>query len=151
MPWPLAYARSMDVERTFTLPRPVEEVFAFLSDFENTEHWDPGTVETTRVSGDGGMGTRYANRSRFMGRTVDLEYETVGYDPPMFFACKGVNGRTTATDVMTFTPDGGGTQVQYRAQFDFPFPLHQLAPLVLRRPLDRIADETVAQIKRALS
>lgn len=145
----------MDVERTFTLPRPVEEVFAYLSDFENTRHWDPGTVETTRLSGDGGMGTRWANRSRFMGRTVDLEYETVGYDPPTFFACKGVNGRTTATDVMTFTPvdtaEGGGTQVQYRAQFDFPFLLHAVAPLVLRRPLDRIADETVAQIQRVLS
>ncbi len=100
------------------------------------------------------MGTVYANRSRFMGRTVSLTYETVGYDPPTFFACKGVNGRTTATDVMSFSPvdgaDGGGTQVQYRAQFDFPFPLHQLAPLLLRRPLDRIADETVEQITRVL-
>ena len=107
----------MDVERTFTLSRPVEEVFAFLSDFENTRLWDPGTVETTRLSGDGGMGTRWANRSRFMGRTVDLEYETVGYDPPTFFACKGVNGRTTATDVMTFAPvdtaEGGGTGAQH--------------------------------------
>lgn len=106
------------------------------------------------MSGDGGMGTRYRNRSRFMGRTVTLEYETVGYDPPRFFACKGVNGRTTATDVMTFTSDetaAGSTQVHYRAQFDFPFPLHQLAPLVLRRPLDRIADETVEQIRRALA
>jgi carbon monoxide dehydrogenase subunit G len=144
----------MDVERTFRLSRPVDEVFAYLSDFENTAHWDPGTLETRRLSGDGGMGTVYANRSRFMGRTVSLTYETVGYDPPTFFACKGVNGRTTATDVMSFTPvdeaEGGGTQVQYRAQFDFPFPLHQLAPLLLRRPLDRIADETVEQITRVL-
>lgn len=142
----------MDVERTFHLPRPVEEVFAYLSDFENTEHWDPGTIETTRLSGDGGMGTRYANRSRFMGRTVTLEYETVGFDPPAFFACKGVNGRTTATDVMSFTPvDDTATQVHYRAQFDFPFPLHQLAPLVLRRRLDGLADETVESIRRALA
>lgn len=144
----------MDVERTFHLPRPVEEVFAYLSDFENTEHWDPGTIETTRLSGDGGMGTRYANRSRFMGRKVALEYETVGYDPPTFFACRGVNGRTTATDVMTFTPDdsveGGGTQVHYRAQFEFPFLLHALAPLVLKRPIERLADETIEQIQRAL-
>lgn len=105
------------------------------------------------------MGTRYANRSRFLGRTVSLEYETVGFDPPTFFACRGVNGRTTATDVMTFTPVGGGpgdgrdgeggTQVHYRAQFEFPFVLHALAPLVLKRPIEKLADETVEQIKRA--
>lgn len=97
------------------------------------------------------MGTVYANRSRFLGRTVSLTYETVGYAPPSFFACKGVNGRTTATDVMSFTAvDDTTTQVHYRAQFDFPFPLHALAPL-LRRPLDRLADETVASICRVLS
>ena len=51
----------MDVERSFVVDRPVEEVFDFLADFENTESWDPGTVETRRTSGDGGLGTRYRN------------------------------------------------------------------------------------------
>lgn len=98
------------------------------------------------------MGTLYANRSRFMGRTVSVEYETVGYDPPVFFACKGVNGRTTATDVMAFAAvDDATTEVHYRAQFDFPFLLHALAPVLLRRPLDRLADETVASIRRVLA
>ena len=141
----------MHVERIFTVDRPVEEVFAFLSDFENTEQWDPGTVSTRRTSGDGGIGTTYRNRSTFLGRTVELDYETIGYDPPTFFACRGVNGRTTATDLMTFTPDGDRTQIRYRAEFDFPKPFGLVAGLVLRRPIDTVADETVAQIRASLA
>ena len=47
----------MHVERTFTVPRPIEAVFAYLADFAHTEQWDPGTVETRRTGGDGGVGT----------------------------------------------------------------------------------------------
>lgn len=141
----------MHVERIFTVDRPVEEVFAFLSDFENTEQWDPGTLSTQRTSGDGGLGTTYRNRSTFLGRTVELEYETIGHDRPTFFACRGVNGRTTATDFMTFTPDGDRTQIRYRAEFVFPRPFGLVAGLALRRPIDKVADETVAQIRSVLS
>lgn len=139
------------MERIVTVDRPVEEVFAFLSDFENTEHWDPGTISTQRTSGDGGLGTTYRNRSSFLGRTVTLDYETIGYDPPTFFACRGVNGRTTATDLMTFTPDGDRTQIRYRAEFDFPKPFGAIAGLVLRRPIDKLADETVEHLRDALA
>ena len=57
----------MHVERTFTVAQPVETVFDYLADFTHTNEWDPGTVETTRTSGDGGVGTTYANTSEFMG------------------------------------------------------------------------------------
>jgi uncharacterized protein YndB with AHSA1/START domain len=35
----------MHVERTLTVPRPVELVFDYLGDFTHTNEWDPGTVE----------------------------------------------------------------------------------------------------------
>ena len=130
--------------------RPIEEVFAFLSDIENTELWDPGTLSTRRTSGDGGLGTTYDNRSRFMGRKVRLEYETVAHDVPTRFVCRGVNGRTTATDHMTFTPAGERTRIHYRAVFEFPAPWGVLAGLVLARPLSRLADTTIAQITSTL-
>lgn len=139
----------MDVERTFTVERGLEEAFDFLSDFENAAIWDPGTLETTRTSGDGGVGTTYLNRSRFLGRTVELEYETVALDRPDYFACRGRNGRTVATDHMTFTPKGTRTRIRYRAVFDFPFPVSVLAPLARRR-IEKIGDETVARIKQVL-
>jgi carbon monoxide dehydrogenase subunit G len=140
----------MYVERTFTVSRPVEAVFSYLSDFENTEEWDPGTVETTRISGDGGLGTTYANTSKFVGREVELTYETIGHDEPTFFACRGRNKTATATDSMTFTRDGDRTQIHYRADFEFHGILKFVAPLVVKGKLDSLADETVEQMCRAL-
>ena len=93
-----AALRSVHARRAHLRGGPrIEDVFDFLSDFENTEQWDPGTIETRRVSGDGGLGTTYRNRSQFMKREVELEYETIGYERPTSFVCRGRNGRTTAT------------------------------------------------------
>lgn len=141
----------MHVERTFTVSRPIEEVFAYLGDFTTTNEWDPGTRSTTRTSGDGGLGTTYANTSEFMGRSVDLTYETITYDEPNKVQFRGRNGRTFAMDSMTLTalPDDS-TSIHYRADFEFPFPIRLVAPLVVGRKLPALADETIAQMKRSL-
>jgi carbon monoxide dehydrogenase subunit G len=46
--------------------------------------------------------------------------------------------------------DGTGTQIHYRADFDFSRLLNLVAPLVLRRKLDQVADETVEQLEKTL-
>jgi carbon monoxide dehydrogenase subunit G len=140
----------MHVERTFTVSRSTEDVFDFLSDFENTNEWDPGTIETRRTSGDGGLGTTYHNRSSFAGRETELTYETIGFDRPTFFSARGTNKTATATDSLTFTRDGARTQIHYRADFAFHGIIKYVAPLVVKRKLDSLADETVEQIRRVL-
>lgn len=142
----------MHVERTFTVPRPVDEVFAYLGDFTHTEAWDPGTVSTTRTSGDGGLGTTYANTSQFMGRTVDLTYETITFQAPTRVQFRGRNKQSTATDSMAFTPTpDGGTSIHYRADFTFHGLLKHVAPIIVKRKIDDLADETVDRIVRTLT
>lgn len=141
----------MHVERTFTVPRPVEEVYDYLLDFRHTNEWDPGTVSTTRTSGDGGVGTTYDNTSEFMGRRAELTYETVTANRPQRVEFRGRNGRVTTQDTMTFTSDGAGTSIHYRADFDFGTLGNLVAPLLLRRKLEQLADRTVDQLRRALS
>jgi carbon monoxide dehydrogenase subunit G len=140
----------MHVERTLTVPRPVEAVFDYLTDFTHTNAWDPGTVETTRTSGDGGVGTTYANTSEFMGRRTSLVYEAITVERPTKLRFRGHNQAATATDTMTFTPDGTGTRIHYRADFDFGTLVNLVAPLVLRRKLERVADETMEQLEKTL-
>ncbi len=91
----------MHVERTFTVPRPVETVFDYLSDFTTTNEWDPGTIETTRTSGAGGVGTTYANTSEFNGRKTDLVYETLVHERPARVQFQGRNKTVTTLDSMT--------------------------------------------------
>lgn len=140
----------MHVERSFTVSRSIEDVFDYLSDFENTNEWDPGTINTRRTSGDGGIGTTYENRSTFAGRDTELTYETIGFDRPTFFSARGTNKTATATDSMTFTRDGDRTQIRYRADFDFRGVAKYVAPFVVKPKLSALADDTVQQIRGAL-
>jgi len=141
----------MHVERTFTVPQSPEVVFDYLSDFSHTEQWDPGTVETHRTAGDGGVGTTYANTSEFMGRKVELTYTTTEHERPRRVQFRGENKSATTKDTMTFAPAaGGGTEIHYRADFDFGAIINVVAPLVVGPKLKKLADETVEQIKRSL-
>ncbi len=140
----------MHVERTFTVARPPDEVFDYLSDFTHSNEWDPGTVETRRTSGSGGLGTEYANTSEFLGRTVALTYETTAHDRPHRVQFRGINASATATDTMTFTPASEGTEVHYRADFEFGLLVRLVAP-AFRGRIERLADDTVAQIQRTLT
>jgi len=127
------------VERTITVSPGVEEVFTYFADFTNTEEWDPGTVRTTRLSGDGGVGTTYKNVSEFLGRETELTYETITYEPSKELKLRGTNKTATTVDHLTFKPSGAGTEIHYRADFEF----HGVR--AVRRPHLRAAGDAQAR------
>ena len=61
------------LRRTVTTRWDADSVFAYLLDFEHAEEWDSGTVSCERLTGDGGIGTRYRNVSKFLGRETELD------------------------------------------------------------------------------
>ncbi|MEQ6901585.1 SRPBCC family protein [Nocardioides sp. YIM 152588] len=127
-----------------------QDAFAYLLDFSHAEEWDSGTVRCERVSGDGGVGTRYRNVSRFLGRETELDYTTAEVDPEgLRFVVVGRNRTVTSTDTVTVTPTGQGSVVDYRAEFDFSGVSRFLAPL-LAPVLKRLGDDTAEQLGRVL-
>ncbi|GAA1921206.1 SRPBCC family protein [Nocardioides marmoribigeumensis] len=144
----------MDITRTVETLTPVDRVFAYLSDFTTTEEWDPGTVETSRRSGDGGVGTVYDNTSSFMGSTTELEYTVTELVPGERFQLRGTNKTVTATDTMTFQPTpAGGTKVTYHADFQFNGLVGKAAPLlspVLGLALKKLGNEAEKGMQEAL-
>ena len=141
----------MHVERTFAVAVPVERVWDYLSDFSRTEQWDPGTVSTRRTSGDGGVGTTYANVSQFMGREVSLVYTTAVAERPHALEFHGENKQSSARDILRFramAPDT--TEIHYRAEFRFHGVTRFLAPLIVPFKLPALADETVEHLTKAL-
>lgn len=121
----------MKIERTVEVDRPVAVVFAYLSDFTTTTQWDPGTVRTTLIQGDGGVGTTYHNTSSFNGRETELVYEVTDLVPNELFALRGENKTLVARDTMRFeaTPSGG-TRMTYTADFTFKGLAKLIAPLL---------------------
>ena len=143
------------IERTIQTPTAPDKVWAYMSDFTTTTEWDPGTIETVRSSGDGGVGTTYENTSEFNGNRTQLTYTVVEHQPPGRIVLRGVNDQVTATDTMTFTASGSGTEVHYRAEFDFTNWLRFVQPLfalpLLNRPFKKLGDEAEQGIREALA
>lgn len=142
----------LSAHRTFTTITPPDVVFAYLSDFTRAEEWDPGTVECTRLEGDGGVGTRYRNVSSFLGRTTTVEYVAEELTEPSFLHFRGHNEQFTGHDRIRLQPpeDGGtGTQVSYDAEFTFHGVSRLVVPIVALY-LPRLAKKTVATMRDRL-
>lgn len=138
------------IERTVTVDRPLPRVFEYLSDFTNTNEWDPGTVRTVRTGGDGGVGTTYHNTSKFAGRETELTYVVEQHVPNEVYALRGENKTVVSTDTMTFREaPGGGTEVTYVAEFEFKGLVKYAAPL-LTPAFKKLGDEAEKGIRDAL-
>jgi uncharacterized protein YndB with AHSA1/START domain len=139
----------MRLERTVTTTAPIDSVFAYLSDFTSTNDWDPGTVKTTLISGDGGVGTEYRNISKFAGRETELTYTVIELEPGRKIALRGKNKTVTAIDTMTFTSTPNGTEVKYVADFTFSF-ANRLVGLLFAPAFKKLGDEAEEGMTKAL-
>lgn len=143
----------MQITRTVETTAPLGTVFDYLSDFTTTEEWDPGTVSTRRVEGDGGEGTQYHNVSKFAGSKTELTYTVSTLVPRQRIVLVGENNTVRATDTMTFAGTDHGTSVTYNAAFEFRGLFGKVAPLLsplLAVAFKRLGDEAEQGLQVAL-
>jgi carbon monoxide dehydrogenase subunit G len=140
----------MKLQRTVETTATPEAVFGYLSDFTRTTEWDPGTVSTTRVEGDGGVGTVYANVSEFNGRRTDLRYTVIDHVPHSLFRLRGENKTVTAIDTMEIAAVGPHTRVTYTADFTFKG-LAKLVTPFLGGAFKKLGDEAEQGLREALA
>jgi len=140
----------MRLRKVITIQKPLDRVFAYLSDFTTTTEWDPGTVKTVRTSGDGGFGTQYLNTSTFAGRETQLTYVVQDLVPNLHIALRGENKTVIAHDTMRFRDVGSGTEVTYTADFTFKGITRLFAPL-LKPAFTRLGNQAEAGMAQALA
>ncbi len=140
----------MRITRSVTVARPIDEVFAYLSNFTTTTAWDPGTVRTVRISGEGGLGTRYANTSTFNGRETNLVYEVIDFKLNERVQLRGQNKTLTAIDTLTFAMTDGGTRVTYDANFTFKG-ITKIAAPFLAGAFKKLGDEAEVGLRQAFA
>jgi uncharacterized protein YndB with AHSA1/START domain len=138
------------IQRTVTVDTPLAKVFPYLADFTTTNEWDPGTVRTVRQSGDGEVGTRYHNTSKFGGRETELVYVLESLEPNRRIALRGENKTVVAHDTMELTGDSAGTTVTYTADFAFKGLARLVAPL-LAPAFKKLGDDAEQGMREALS
>ena len=140
----------MKLLKTVVVEKPLDAVFGYLCDFTTTTDWDPGTVTTVRLHGDGGVGTTYLNTSTFLGRTTQLTYLVEELVDQKLIQLRGENKTVISVDTLTFRPVAAGTEVAYAAEFTFKGAARIVAPL-LRPAFARLGNEAAAGLRQALN
>jgi carbon monoxide dehydrogenase subunit G len=97
-------------------PLPVDEAFAFVADFANAQHWDPGVATSERAdAGPVGLGARYRLGVRMRGRVAPMEYRITTWEPTSRVVLTGEGSNVSAVDEIRFEPAGSGTRIDYTA------------------------------------
>jgi carbon monoxide dehydrogenase subunit G len=122
------------VEESVHIARPQQEVFDFLSRFENLAVYDAFVLASGQV-GDGpvGLGTRGRGTSSYMGQRSDWTVEYTDFQPPRRMVSRSVEGKRDVTVTFVLEPVDGGTrlteQIEVRSGLGFldkvPAPLVQ--------------------------
>ena len=125
------------VEHSIEINKPVEQVWNFLTDFQNTPKWDIGVLETRQTSeGPAGKGTTFQNTGPFLGRNSVREYMVTEYEPN-----KKVRVTLVTPDKFirqaevsyTFEPAKNGTKLTFTGGIEFSGFFKLVQPMLLQR------------------
>lgn len=137
------------IETTVEIDAPVEEVFAYASDWQQWEEWWEGvsrfrpTTESTR-----GNGTRYAYKALVAGMAFDIETEIVEFTENAGWKGIATKGPPHKTQ-WVFEPAGERTRFTYVLEYVLPWPI--LGPildaLLMRPGWQRMLDRSLGHLK----
>src|SRR5690242_9629208 len=99
-------------EINLVIKRPVEEVFAFVSNPENQPRWRTATLEITRISDAPlDVGSVVRGRFTFLGRPFEGNLEILVREPHRRYATRLVEGPFPLQAEYTLEPDRSGTRL----------------------------------------
>jgi uncharacterized protein YndB with AHSA1/START domain len=122
------------IELTFEIERPVEEVFAYVTDPEKLPEWQPTTLAVTKeTDGPMGKGTRLREVRRGpLGKRVESLVEVSEYEPNRRFGLRILSGPLPIDGHHEFEPTEAGTRLVFVAEGQPGGPMRILSPLLAR-------------------
>jgi uncharacterized protein YndB with AHSA1/START domain len=100
------------LELSTVIKRPIEEVFAFVSNPVNGPKWSSGSSDVTLTSaGPLGVGSTYRSIRTALGRRIESESKFTEYVPNRSYATKSISGPFPMESRVTFERVEAGTRV----------------------------------------
>jgi len=104
----------INLKEEIVIDRPVEEVFAFLTTLENIPKWQSALSSHVISSGPVGVGTRFEESFKMMGRIVDVVCEIIEYERPQKMSWKSTSSQMIDFESrFLFDPANGRTRVRF--------------------------------------
>ena len=126
-------------ENTVMISRPIEEVFALLSDFENVPTWNYAIIETHKVSeGPVGVGTIYQQVRSVPSRSKE-RFEVTAYNPPRQLEIRGQLGPFPSRLAYALAAVPEGTRITNAVELELRGPGRLLGRVAVPRVRDAVA------------
>jgi uncharacterized protein YndB with AHSA1/START domain len=121
------------VRNSIVIGRPIEDVFAVLTDVEKTGTWFPGNVTEWWLT-DPPHGVGSVRRAHTQLGPFSMENDAVAtiYDPPHHAAMRGLSRWAPFNADLRFSQVDGGTRVVVESTIEDAGPMRLLAPLFVR-------------------
>jgi NAD(P)-dependent dehydrogenase (short-subunit alcohol dehydrogenase family)/carbon monoxide dehydrogenase subunit G len=139
------------LQETLVVPRPLVDVFHYISDFSHVAEWDPGVSESRKLSsGAIEVGARFQVIVTFGLSRTPMEYVITAYEPLERVVLKGEGGSIHAIDTIHFAQTDGGARIDYTADITLTGWAGCTEPF-LQGVLKRVGKQAMAGLQKALS
>ena len=135
---------------TIEIERPIEDVFAVLTDVTKTGRWYPAKVEEWWVTPPPhGIGSVRRARVMVLGRASENDAVVTEYDPPRRAAMQGKSANAPFTATLDFTSVPNATRVAVETIFELRGLMRVIGPLFIG-PYERGWDKGLLNLKRMM-
>lgn len=129
---------------------PSDEVFAYISNFENNPQWQSGQLSATFTTEDPQrVGSTYDQVAKFLGRTIVSEFEVLEYEPGHMVRASSTSGSFPITFTRIVEPSGEGAAVKAIVEGDSSG-FFKLAEPLMARIVQRSVDADYQNLKRIM-
>ena len=138
------------MEGNITIGRPVEEVFAYVTDIGNFAKWNEQAGQSEQTSeGPVGVGTTYRGSYELMGRSMEWTSEITEYEPNRRMAQKIDMGPAVMAMSWLVEPVGDGTKFTMISEGEMGG-LAKLAGPLMDRTMKKQMEGNLARLKALL-
>jgi len=140
----------MEIKHSTVIDRPVEEVFAYVTDIEELSTWAGEIVEARKTSqGPVDEGTTWTGVIKALGRQMENTHEIGTFEPNRKFGIKITSGPVLGEVEYSFESIGDSTKVSVNVEADTGGFFRLADPLVMRM-MQRQYETNFANLKDLL-
>ena len=140
----------MATAHVIEIRRPIEDVFAVLTDVTKTGRWYPANVEEWWTSPPPhAVGSTRRARTWVLGRAMENDAVVTAYDPPRMAAMRGLSRNAPFEATLRFEAIDGGTRATVQTAFDLSGVMRLVGPLFIPA-YDRGWERGLQNLKRMM-
>ena len=138
------------VEKSVLINKPVADVFAFVTNGNNTTKWQIGVEAVEQGEGPANtVGSRYSEVRKFMGQEMRTTLELTAFEANTKWGAKVVKGPVPYEITTTFEPANGGTKMTTRVEGE-PSGFFKVAQGMVSSQLEKNIEESGQKLKELL-